>query len=139
VQLSSFVAGSFLATKDPQTHSTVYDEQAVFRLALDWAHADPHSSSSSSTSTTQSSGSPSYTPFQVSNKPNPYYIPWMLHALLTDDRLREDPACGDLARELGRLQESFSSWTPTTKPLKELRWKMEPFALPSKDFTPAKL
>jgi len=51
---------------------------------------------------------------------NAYLLTWSVRGLIEDPQVRE--LFGD---ELGRLRESFETWRPATKALKEVKLKLE--------------
>lgn len=133
--LSEFIAGSLM---NDSSHSTIYDEDKVFKMAIEWGRggggdaATVFSFHPLAESFQQAPyrvrpfGSASYEPFTVPRVPNHYYLPWIVHSLWTDPDLRQHPF---FSAELMNLQELYARWTPTTKILKDLKWKLEPISL----------
>lgn len=68
--------------------------------------------------------SPPAAPLAMSFNPrgarNAYLLTWSVRGLIEDPQVRE--LFGD---ELGRLRESFETWRPATKALKEVKLKLE--------------
>ena len=67
--------------------------------------------------------------FDPCSRPSSYALPWALRGLLEDKRVRD--LFGD---ELVELRESFESWHPVSKPLRDVKRALEPLRLiPRKD------
>ena len=52
---------------------------------------------------------------------NPYEIPWNLRGLLEDDKIRRF-----YAESIAIVLHDFGHWTPLSKPLKNLQWRLSP-------------
>lgn len=132
--LSEFIAGSLI---NDTSHSAIYEDNQVFMLAIDWnltsfemnchpllsmtskIHENIHDMESKSI----------YMPFSVPPKPNHYYLPWILHSLFTDPDIRSYPY---FRNQLEQLHTLYMNWSPDTKVLKELKWKLDPLRTLSK-------
>ncbi|KAK3650722.1 hypothetical protein LTR56_006127 [Elasticomyces elasticus] len=53
---------------------------------------------------------------------NPYTLPWAVRGLLEEDTVKKDPA---MREEVAELVEEFEKWRPTSKVLKDVRWRLE--------------
>ncbi|KAK7559450.1 hypothetical protein IWX47DRAFT_829685 [Phyllosticta citricarpa] len=51
---------------------------------------------------------------------NPYFLPWAMRGLLEEDFVRKE-----LSSEVEELLALFESWKPVTKPLKDIRFRLE--------------
>ncbi|OJD33193.1 uncharacterized protein BKCO1_3200098 [Diplodia corticola] len=51
---------------------------------------------------------------------NPYFLPWAMRGLLEEDFVRRE-----LSNEVEGLLAMFESWKPTTKPLKDIKFRLE--------------
>jgi hypothetical protein len=51
---------------------------------------------------------------------NPFFLPWALRGLLEEEKVRKE--LGDEVQELLRL---FENWRPVSKPLKDVRFRLE--------------
>lgn len=100
-------------------HSNIYNEPAVYDLAIQFLlqttdAVDPHHTPSRSI------------PLQVDYSfhvpklnNNPFLLPWALHGLVTEAASR--PSLND---RLVRLVNDFASWTPESKPLKDIKYRL---------------
>jgi hypothetical protein len=57
-----------------------------------------------------------------STAPNPFYLPWAVRGMLEEEVVKRDPALG---REVGELVTEFEEWRPTSKVLRDVRWRLE--------------
>ncbi|KAI9141036.1 hypothetical protein BKA69DRAFT_1028899 [Paraphysoderma sedebokerense] len=150
VHLSDVVAGSIYT--GTQGHSTLYDEVAVYTLAINFLLGSPHDPSSdlmlSSTSqfssstklnlpwslflrhSTSNSKHPHHHVHSVKvnefNAPvrlNPYHLPWIMHHIISDNEIKNHPV---LSRDLEYLLEMFSKWdVGNSKVRKELKYRLD--------------
>ncbi|KAI7323080.1 hypothetical protein KC315_g8598 [Hortaea werneckii] len=169
-ELSGPLAGSLVGGEG---HSRVYDDPAVYRLAIDFAlESTEMSSSTMAPSPTAASsllaqdkakersvnaarraslsgypptlanansirrGSLSastqlpgvapiiahYEPPQSGANANPYYLPWAVRGMLSEDIVKRDEK---LSEEVAELVKEFDEWRPTSKVLKDVRWRLE--------------
>jgi len=107
-ELSLPLAGSLYSGEG---HSKLYDEQQIYDLAV--AHA-LETSSVPRTSCHFGARVP------VSKQPNPYLLPWSMRGLLEEDFVRTK-----LSQETTELLKQFDAWEPSTKPLKDVKWRLE--------------
>lgn len=171
-ELSVPLAGSLVGGEG---HSRVYDDPAVYRLAIDFAlestDVSPPSSGVPTPATAAASllaqdkakersvnaarraslagypptlsnansirrGSLSassqlpgvapvivhYEPPQSGANVNPFYLPWAVRGMLGEDMVKNDVK---LWSEVGELVKEFEEWRPTSKVLKDVRWRLE--------------
>lgn len=52
--------------------------------------------------------------------PNPYHLPWIMRGLLEEDFVRTE-----LNAETAELLQQFDEWKPTTKALKDVKYRLE--------------
>lgn len=108
-EISASLAGSLRGGG----HSRIYDEQSVYELAirhlLETTDPDPALPVIVDTD------------FQVPSRTNhnPYLLPWSLHGMFTEAaaRTRLRPALDELIRE-------FRAWTPESKALKDIKYRL---------------
>ena len=157
-ELSAPLAGSLVAGEG---HSRIYDDPAVYRLAVEFAmestdvvpmpessekgkdKADgpPHRASQSESPRspalsnltfrgTFSVNAPpgiaptisAYEPSTGANAANPFVLPWAVRGMLDEDIVKRDPR---LREEVGVLVREFDEWLPSSKVLKDVRWRLE--------------
>lgn len=53
-------------------------------------------------------------------QPNPYHLPWVMRGLLEEDMVKTE-----LSDETAALLRQFDEWKPTTKPLKNVKDRLE--------------
>ncbi|KAL4866350.1 hypothetical protein BDV12DRAFT_173087 [Aspergillus spectabilis] len=106
-ELSSPLAGS-LYTGDG--HSRLYDDAAVYRLAVEFALE------TSPVSTTPLNIKRSYPPPAT----NPYILPFAMRGLLEEEYVRHE-----LYNETVELLKQFDDWKPTSKVLKDVKFRLE--------------
>ncbi|KKY16079.1 hypothetical protein UCDDS831_g07310 [Diplodia seriata] len=111
-ELSPALAGSLYGGEG---HSRLYNDVGVYSLAVQ--HALETTSLPGATNPglqikdyegTGSTGS------------NPYFLPWAMRGLLEEDFVRRE-----LGDEVEGLLAMFESWKPTTKPLKDIKFRLE--------------
>lgn len=56
---------------------------------------------------------------------NPFYLPWILHAIFTDTAILADDT---LRHELTQLLSLFELWNPKSYRLKELKYRLDPLS-----------
>lgn len=61
--------------------------------------------------------------FRADARLNPYYLPWILRGILEDERLNK---IEHLRKEVEDLRLKFEEWEPTTRIMKELKFRLEP-------------
>ncbi|RKP22361.1 hypothetical protein SYNPS1DRAFT_20172 [Syncephalis pseudoplumigaleata] len=120
VYLSEAIAGSLYS--GTQGHSTIYEELQVYALAVRWL-LDAHPEPLRGGQPVEHPADPILTPFQADERLNPYYLPWIMRGLLEDSRLRKNKA---LLRDIEQLQRQFEQWEPVSRPMKELKFRLEP-------------
>ncbi|KAI5928698.1 hypothetical protein F4810DRAFT_644948 [Camillea tinctor] len=106
-ELSVPLAGSLYSGEG---HSRLYDDEQVYDLAI--SHALETSSVSS-------------VPCRIKKhegltNPNPYVLPWIMRGLLEEEFVRTE-----LYSETAELLKQFDDWTPSTKALKDVKYRLE--------------
>jgi len=51
---------------------------------------------------------------------NPFYLPWAMRGILEEEAVKKD-----MQDEVNELLRLFDEWKPTTKPLKDVRFRLE--------------
>ena len=64
--------------------------------------------------------SPEIQNFDVSTSPNPFQLPWSMRGLLEEDIVKNE-----LGQETAELLKQFDEWKPTTKVLKDVKYRLE--------------
>ncbi|KAI0200474.1 hypothetical protein F4808DRAFT_428991 [Astrocystis sublimbata] len=106
-ELSTPLAGSLYTGEG---HSRLYDDSQVYDLAI-----------SHTLETTSVSGvSCELQQHQGLTSPNPYVLPWIMRGLLEEDRVKTE-----LSHETAELLKQFDEWAPTTKALKDVKYRLE--------------
>jgi hypothetical protein len=54
------------------------------------------------------------------SQPNPYHLPWIMRGLLEEDFVKTE-----LNSETAELLRQFDDWKPTTKALKDVKYRLE--------------
>ncbi|KAK2790477.1 hypothetical protein FQN53_009501 [Emmonsiellopsis sp. PD_33] len=110
-ELSSPLAGS-LYTGDG--HSRLYDDESVYQLAVEY--------------TLETSPVPA-AKLEINNKsnrcattttPNPYILPFAMRGVLEEEYVRRE-----LSEETTELLKLFDDWKPTSKVLKDVKFRLE--------------
>ena len=117
--LSASVAGSLYAGEG---HSKCYEEPATYDLVTRYAY-ETTSPLREPTTRADEAGPPKgvFEGFEAQQRWNPYSLPWALRGIL------EDAAVRDLYhRDIAKLLRDYSAWTPSTKTLKDVQWRLEP-------------
>lgn len=52
--------------------------------------------------------------------PNPYVLPWIMRGLLEEEFVKTE-----LSLETAQLIKQFDDWTPNTKALKDVKYRLE--------------
>jgi hypothetical protein len=105
-ELSSPLAGSLYSGEG---HSRIYEDPTVYDLAVEFALETnvvanvPLSQRPNSTSSS-----------------NPYILPWAVRGILEEDFVKSD-----LQNEANDLLRQFDDWKPTTKALKDVKFRLE--------------
>lgn len=58
--------------------------------------------------------------FELPANSNPYFLPWSLRGMLEETMVRTR-----LSSECGELLEQFQNWKPTSKTLKDVKFRLE--------------
>ncbi|KAK8209843.1 hypothetical protein IWZ01DRAFT_331321 [Phyllosticta capitalensis] len=111
-ELSPALAGSLYSGEG---HSRIYDDANVYALAVQHAL---HTTSLPA-STNPGLVVKDYDGVGTVGS-NPYFLPWAMRGLLEEDFVRKE-----LSSEVEELLALFESWKPLTKPLKDIRFRLE--------------
>ncbi|PLB47309.1 hypothetical protein P170DRAFT_438998 [Aspergillus steynii IBT 23096] len=106
-ELSSPLAGSLYSGEG---HSRLYDDEAVYRLAIEFALET--SNVQGSTLDIRRS--------HPSSQVNPYILPFAMRGLLEEEFVRRE-----LYDETMQLLRQFDEWKPTSKVLKDVKFRLE--------------
>ena len=106
-ELSSPLAGSLYGGEG---HSRIYDDEAVYYLAVEHALE------------TTSLGviPPQFHREGATTSPNPYILPFAVRGVLEEDYVR-----ARLYGEITELIKQFDRWKPSTKALKDVKFRLE--------------
>ncbi|ODQ56318.1 hypothetical protein SAICODRAFT_87028 [Saitoella complicata NRRL Y-17804] len=111
MEISSALAGSLLGGKG---HSRLYHEEAVYDLALRYTLE----------TTTAAPVAPKVTPFHAEKrKENPFALPFAMRGIIDDPMVSREAS---FSEEVDKLRGEFEAWKPSTKPLKDLKYRLEP-------------
>ena len=160
-ELSAPLAGSLVGGEG---HSRVYDDPAVYRLAIDFAlessaavipssshimaKTDPtvrpkafdrRSSTTSYPTSTAAANSmrrgtmsesqtlpgigaviAPHEPLPTASNANPFYLPWAVRGMLEEELVKQE-----MMDEDRELVAEFEEWKPTSKVLKDVKWRLE--------------
>ncbi|KAJ9133118.1 hypothetical protein NKR19_g9163 [Coniochaeta hoffmannii] len=107
-ELSQPLAGSLYSGEG---HSRLYDDEQVYDLAV--SHA---------LETTDLANAPPCEIYKYEGltQPNPYHLPWIMRGLLEEDFVKTE-----LNSETAELLRQFDDWKPTTKALKDVKYRLE--------------
>ncbi|OIW33782.1 hypothetical protein CONLIGDRAFT_652236 [Coniochaeta ligniaria NRRL 30616] len=107
-ELSQPLAGSLYSGEG---HSRLYDDEQVYDLAV--SHA---------LETTDLTNAPpcEIHKYEGLTQPNPYHLPWIMRGLLEEDFVKTE-----LNSETAELLRQFDDWKPTTKALKDVKYRLE--------------
>ncbi|KAI8966759.1 hypothetical protein F5Y11DRAFT_307901 [Daldinia sp. FL1419] len=106
-ELSIPLAGSLYSGEG---HSRLYDDEQVYDLAI--SHA---------LETTSVSGVPCRIQSQERlTNPNPFLLPWIMRGLLEEEFVKTE-----LYSETTELLKQFDDWSPSTKALKDVKYRLE--------------
>ncbi|CAG8586647.1 16561_t:CDS:2 [Acaulospora morrowiae] len=110
VQLSDVIAGSIIG----EGHSLLCIEIDVYALAVRYlfetAPLERHEIKIDK--------------FQAQHKKNPFYLPWALRRIVEDRIVTGNRS---FMHEINILRKQYKEWEPTTKVMKELKFRLEPF------------
>ncbi|KAJ1502750.1 hypothetical protein HMI55_002758, partial [Coelomomyces lativittatus] len=133
VYLSDVVAGSLYFGSG---HSTLYEEAGVYELAINFLFTTKHPEDFPLAPVYRSSFSEWFgskkpkshfvlKPFDAPIRLNPYFLPWIMHCLVSDPRIKESES---LTRDLNKLVALYKEWNVGgSRVRKDLKYKLEPF------------
>lgn len=61
-------------------------------------------------------------PGAIGAEKNPFVLPWAVRGMLEEDLVKRDPK---MQQEVQELVQEFEGWRPTSKVLKDVRWRLE--------------
>ncbi|KAJ9662894.1 hypothetical protein H2198_001122 [Neophaeococcomyces mojaviensis] len=105
-ELSGPLAGSLYSGDG---HSRLYEDAAIYDLATSFA-----------LETTSMPGVPVTQRATSSSTGNPFILPFAMRGMLEEDFVKSD-----LQEEAEQLLREFDEWKPTTKALKDVKWRLE--------------
>ncbi|KAG0157529.1 hypothetical protein PDIDSM_4714 [Penicillium digitatum] len=105
-ELSTPLAGSLYS----EGHSRLYDDEAVYFMAIEFA-LETSSAPDSALSVIRASSSAT---------PNPYILPFAMRGLLEEEYVRRE-----LHDETMELLRQFDDWKPSSKVLKDVKFRLE--------------
>ncbi|KAF9998919.1 hypothetical protein BGZ80_006533 [Entomortierella chlamydospora] len=114
LHLSEAVAGSIYG----EGHSTIYEERAVYMLAIRSLLEPPRSLTSE-----MARSEPTIHAFQAKQNLNPFYLPWGMRGVVDEIK-----ALGNdiLDEEIERLKGLYDEWNPVSRVMKEIKFRLEP-------------
>ncbi|SPO02932.1 related to Rotein of unknown function [Cephalotrichum gorgonifer] len=107
-ELSIPLAGSLYGGEG---HSRIYFDDRVYDLAV--SHA-------LETTDVPAKTAPTFEKHGGVSSPNPYHLPWVMRGLLEEDFVKTE-----LLSETDELLRQFDAWKPTTKALKDVKYRLE--------------
>ncbi|KAF9360414.1 hypothetical protein BGX34_007780 [Mortierella sp. NVP85] len=114
VHLSEVVAGSIYG----EGHSTIYAEREVYMLAIRALLEPP-----ASLTTGMIRSEPILHPFRAKQNLNPFYLPWGMRGVMDELKSLGSEV---LDREMERLMKLYDEWSPVSKAMKEIKFRLEP-------------
>lgn len=133
MHLSEVLAGSLYALEGG--HSTIYEELEVYMTAVRYTfetapfgkYMRTFPSSKNEQPSEQLVSAPHVVarmePFLAKQQQNPFYLPWVMHGICSDQRILADEV---LKNDLSKLLILFDEWNPTSARLKELKFRLDP-------------
>jgi hypothetical protein len=109
-ELSPALAGSLYSGEG---HSRLYDSHQLYSLAV--SHTLETTLASDKIAVVHN-----YEGLTGSKENNPFFLPWAMRGILEEDKVRKE--LGDECRQLLAL---FDEWRPTTKGLKDVKFRLE--------------
>lgn len=109
------ISGALAGALTGAGHSKIYNEPAVYDLTLRFALE----TTSGYSSVPLRVDEPAFTVPKASNH-NPYLLPWAVRGLLEEAQARPE-LFGD---QLALLYEEFDAWRPSTKSLKDVKYRL---------------
>lgn len=106
-ELSSPLAGSLYGGEG---HSRIYDDEADYYLAVEYALE----------TTSLGEISPRFHREGATTSQNPYILPFAMRGILEEDYVRSE-----LYGEITDLIKQFDEWKPSTKALKDVKFRLE--------------
>lgn len=122
-ELSAPLAGSLYTGEG---HSRLYDDETVYEYVLSpvlsISHANITSLAVEYALETTSVGDVALDmqKYEIPTNANPYVLPWIMRGLLEEDFVKTE-----LDTEVTELLKQFDDWKPTTKVLKDVKYRLE--------------
>jgi len=110
-ELSHPLAGSLYGGEG---HSMIYHDQAVYDLGVAWKLESADSAQSPEVVVSKNYEAPTAT------NANPFFLPWAMRGMLEEAVVK-----GPLQEEAKELLTLFDEWTPTTKALRDVKFRLE--------------
>ncbi|CAN8097613.1 unnamed protein product [Discula destructiva] len=117
-ELSVPLAGSLYGGEG---HSRLYDDAQVYDVAISHALETTNIPTAPAVASIPCTIKHHTQPTTTPN--NPYILPWIMRGLLEEPLLKEPG--GPLNAETDALLRQFDDWKPTTKPLKDVKFRLE--------------
>lgn len=61
-----------------------------------------------------------YEPLPTASSANPFFLPWAVRGMLEEELVKRD-----MMDEVRELVREFEEWKPTSKVLKDVKWRLE--------------
>ncbi|PSS01006.1 hypothetical protein BD289DRAFT_501230 [Coniella lustricola] len=106
-ELSMSLAGSLYGGEG---HSRLYEDVQVYDLAIS------HTLETTDIGTVACE----IARYEGLTQPNPFVLPWIMRGLLEEDFVKTE-----LSAETDKLLQRFDEWKPTTKPLQNVKYRLE--------------
>ncbi|KAL3417736.1 hypothetical protein PVAG01_10746 [Phlyctema vagabunda] len=106
-ELSAPLAGSLYTGEG---HSRLYDDENVYDLAVEFALE----------TTSVGEVQLDIQKYEIPSNANPYVLPWIMRGLLEEDFVKTE-----LSTETAELLKQFDDWKPSTKVLKDVKYRLE--------------
>lgn len=127
-ELSSPLAGSLYSGEG---HSRIYEDEAVYKLAVEYALETSGSfdnvapifqglTTRVATSTTDIAATGAQNTSSASCTNNPYILPFAMRGLLEEDYVKTE-----MYEEITELIRKFDDWKPSTKVVKDVKFRLE--------------
>lgn len=58
--------------------------------------------------------------YEIPVETNPYFLPWAMRGILEEERVKTD-----MQKEIAELLKSFEDWKPSSKVLKDVKFRLE--------------
>lgn len=106
-ELSAPLAGSLYTGEG---HSRLYDDERVYDLAIEFALE----------TTSVGDVALDVKKYEIPSNANPFILPWIMRGLLEEEFVKTE-----LSNETEELLKQFDDWKPSTKVLKDVKYRLE--------------